>query len=144
MPATTIWRTLPGWLAGVWLLSAVASAVAAPVIIATVPYWHTVRIHLMDLGQWQAWISIAACVGLMVFSRRKYAEHEEGWAQGALLIYVIGGLLTAIVMTYGVLPQWLVHSSSMAKTAQVVVLVVLHVVCAACTWRSLRKWYRTA
>lgn len=135
--------TLPLSLASLWLLTATVSALAAPVIIATVPYWHTVRVYLAQLGLVQTWISIAACVGLLVISRRKHAENEEAWAQGALLIFVMGGLLTAIALNYGVLPQWLVRSASMALTAQVVVLLVLHWCCACWTLRGLLKFRKS-
>lgn len=124
-------------LAGGWLLSASLSALAAPVLIATVPYWHEVRVYLQQLALWQTWISIAACVGLLLISKRKHSENEEAWAQGALLIFVLGGLLTAILLNYGVLPQWLVHASSGFKQLQVAALVLLHWLCACLTLRGL-------
>lgn len=133
---------VPLSLASLWLLTATVSALAAPVILATVPYWHAVRGHLAQLGQWQTWISIAACVGLLAISRRKHAETEEAWAQGPLLIFVLGGLVTAIVLNYGVLPQWLVHSASLLKQAQVLGLMVLHWSCAFFTVRSLLQFRR--
>ena len=131
-------------LASLWLLTATLSALAVPVLMATVPYWHTVRAYLAQLGLWQTWISIAACVGLLVLSRRKHAENEEAWAQGALLIFVMGGLVTAILLNYGVLPQWLVQSSAGWKQLQVLVLMGLHWVCAALTLRSLLQYRRQA
>ena len=126
-------------LAGVWLATASASALAVPVIIATVPYWHTVRVYLEQLGLWQTWISIAACVGLLMLSKRKHAETEETWAQGAMLIYVLGGVLTAILLNYGVLPRWLVKSSSLALTAQVLAIMLMHWCFAWLSLRSLLK-----
>lgn len=135
-PASLRW---PLALAAVWLLSATLSTLAAPVLIATVPYWHEVRTQLAQLSLWQTWISIAACVGILVLSRKKHAETEEAWAQGALLIYVMGGMLAAIVIHYGVLPQWLVRSASLAKLAQVLALVLVHWVCALYTLRALLR-----
>ena len=126
-------------LAGVWLLSVLLSAVAVPVLIATVPYWHEVRLHLQQLGVVQTWISIAACVGLLVISRRKHSENEQPWAQGALLIFVLGGLLSAIVLNYGVLPQFLAKSNSTVIKIQVLGLGLLHGVCVAMAWRRLWK-----
>lgn len=129
----------PRWLATLWLLTATLSVLAVAVMLATVPNWHVLRGYLAQLGLWQTWISIAVCVVLLVISKRKHAESEEEWAQGALLIFVLGGLLTAVLLNYGVLPQWLVHSDSWAKLAQVVGLVLLHWGCAWGTWRSLRR-----
>lgn len=131
-------------LAGGWLLMASLSALAAPVLIATVPYWHELRLYLAQLALWQTWVSIAACVGLLSISRRKHAETEEGWAQGALLIYVLGGLLSAILLNYGVLPQWLIKSASLALTAQVLALMLVHWCCAWRTLRGLLKFRKQA
>ena len=126
-------------LAGIWLVSASLSAVAAPVIIASVPYWHEVRGHLQQLGLVQTWISIAACVGLLVISRKKHSETEQTWAQGALLIYVLAGLLSAIVMNYGVLPQFLAKSNSTGSQIQMGALILLHWGSALMALRSLLK-----
>ena len=128
---------VPLALAAMWLLSASISALAVPVVLATVPYWHEVRVHLAQIGLWQTWISIAACVVLLSLSRKKHAETEEGWAQGALLIYVLGGVVTAVLLNYGVLPRWLVKSASFTLIAQVMILMLLHWCCAALTLRSL-------
>ena len=132
--------TVPRSLASLWLLTCGVSTLAAPILMATVAQWHTVRMYLAQLGLVQTWISIACCLGLLLFSRRKHAETEEPWAQGALLIYVIAGLLTAIVINYGVLPQWLGHSSSLALTAQILSLLLVHACCAWRTWHSLWKF----
>lgn len=129
-------------LASIWLLTATLSVLAVPVMLATVPHWHTVRGHLAQLGLVQAWISIAACVGLLVISKRKHAENQEAWAQGALLIFVMGGLLTAVLLNYGVLPQWLVQPASWLKQVQVWVLMALHWGCAFFTVRSLLQFRR--
>lgn len=135
---------LPRALSGLWLLTASLSALAVPVLIASVPYWHDLRHYLQQQGLWQTWVSIAVCVGLLVISRRKHAETEEAWAQGALLIFVMGGMLTGILLNYGVLPQWLVQPASLIKTAQVLVLMVLHWGCALQTWRCLRRFDQQA
>lgn len=140
MAAGTPSLKVPLSLASLWLLTVSVSALAVPVLIATVPHWHTVRAYLAQLGLVQTWISIAVCVGLLVISRRKHAEHEEAWAQGALLIFVMGGLLTAILLNYGVLPQWLVRSASMALTAQVLSIMLLHWCFAWLTLRSMLQW----
>ena len=130
---------IPLALAGVWCVTATLSTLAAPAAIATVADWHDTRRFLAQLGLWQAWISIAACVGLLTLSRRKHAETEEGWAQGALLIFVLGGVLTAVLLNYGVLPNWLARSASLVLTVQVLLLALVHWGCACCTLRSLLR-----
>jgi hypothetical protein len=135
---------VPLALASIWFLTASLSALSAPVLIATVLYWHEVRIHLAQIAQWQTWISIAACLGLLMLSKRKHAETQEAWGQGALLIFVLGGLVTAILLNYGVLPQWWVKSASLLLMVQVLVLMALHWVCALLTLRSLLNFRKRA
>lgn len=132
----------PLWLTGVWLLASIATIFAVPVLIATVPYWHEVRVYLQQLGQVHAWIAIAACVGLLVLSKRKHAETEEAWAQGALLIYVLGGVLSVLVLQFGIWPQWLARSNSTSLQLQVFALMAVHGVCAMLAWRRLRAYAR--
>lgn len=126
-------------LASLWLLTVCLSALAVPFIVASVPYWHEVRLHLQQLGLVQTWISIAACVGLLGISRRKHSETEQPWAQGALLIYVLGGLLSAILLNYGVLPQFLAKSNSTGPQLQVAALMLLHGLCAVLAERALLR-----
>lgn len=142
MAAGTPSLTAPLWLARLWLLTASVSALAVPVILALQPHWHIARVHLAQLGVWQAWISIAACLGLLLLSRKKHTQSEEPWAQGALLIFVLGGLLSAILLNYGVLPQWLARSSSLALSVQIIAVMLLHWCCAWHTWRRLRQFSR--
>ena len=131
---------VPLALAGVWCVTATLSVLAGPLILATVPYWHEVRLYLAQIGLLQAWISIAACVGLLTLSRKKHSENEEGWAQGALLIYVLGGVVTAVLLNYGVLPTWLTKPAALVLTVQVLVLALLHWCFACLTLRSLLKF----
>lgn len=122
-----------------WLATASLAVVAAAGITAFVPHWHTARVYLEQLALWQTWVSIAACLSLLMLSKRKHAETEEPWSQGALLIYVLAGLLSAILLNYGVFPRWLVQPASLALVVQVLALVLVHW-CMA--WRTLRSLIR--
>ncbi|MNZ04095.1 hypothetical protein D3C78_207890 [compost metagenome] len=139
MSQGTACMKVPMALAGLWLLTASVSVLAVPLIIATVPGWHTITRYLQMVSGVQTWVSIAACVVLLMLSRRKHSESEEEWAQGAILIYVLGGVISAVLLNYGVFPQWLAKSASLVKQAQVLALMLLHWCCAWCTWRSLRR-----
>lgn len=110
------------------------------VLLLSASNWHAVRDQLQQLSLWQSWISIAACAGLLVISRKKHSENQQEWAQGALLIYVIGGLLTALVLHHGVLIQFLAQHESLLRQAQVLVLLALHWLCAVLTLRSLWRF----
>lgn len=134
MPAAAM--KVPIAAASIWSATAIFSLLAALSIVMMVPQWHTQRLYFAQLGLWQTWVSIAACLSLLMLSKRKHADTEEAWAKGALLIYVLGGLLSAILLNYGVLPRWLVQHASLALTAQVLALMVVH---GCCAWLSLRS-----
>ena len=52
----------------------------------------------------QTWISIACCALLLIFSKQRKAEKIEAWAQAAIG-FVIGGMLLALLVQYGVSPK---------------------------------------
>ncbi|WCM86342.1 DUF4149 domain-containing protein [Acidovorax sp. NCPPB 3576] len=52
----------------------------------------------------QTFVSIACGVCLLLLSKRRHAETQEAWAQAAL-VFVIGGLLLALLVQYGVSPR---------------------------------------
>jgi O-antigen/teichoic acid export membrane protein len=143
MAASTASFEVARALSGIWLVSTCMSALAGPVIMANEPPWHAVRGNLQQLGEVQMWISIAACVGLLVISRKKHSETEQAWAQGALLIYVLGGLLSVLVLNFGALPKFLVQSNNTLAQMQVVMCMLLHGLCACLALRSLRKHGRS-
>ena len=138
MPHTPVRMFAPRLLSSVWCVTAVLAALAAPVLLATQPGWHVVRVQLAQLGVWQCWVSVLACVALLLLSRRRHSEREEPWAQGPLLIGVMGGLLSAIVLNYGVLPQWLVNAASLRLTCLLAGLVLVH--CGCAVWVCWRLW----
>ena len=130
----------PRLLALLWLLGTVAASFAVPVLIATVPYWHHVRRYLEWLGQGHLWLSIVCCVALLMLSQRRKAQGTQAWATGALPIWVMAGLLSALVLHLGVWPRWLVHSSSVVVQMQVLALMAVHGVAALMTFRVLRAF----
>jgi peptidoglycan biosynthesis protein MviN/MurJ (putative lipid II flippase) len=82
----------------------------------------------------QTWISIACCVLLLVFSKRKHSEKQEDWAQGAM-VFILGGLLSALVAQYGVAPRVVARQSELWNYAGMA-LLALQWCCALCTlWR---------
>lgn len=134
----------PWWLACLWLGTVAGSLLAVIGLFATEPNWHRITAQLQPLSLVQTWISIAACVGLLALSRRKHAETEEAWAQGALLIYVLGGLVTAVLLHYGVLPQWLARAHAWLPRLQMLGLLLLHGGCAWLAWHSLHRYRKQA
>lgn len=134
----------PWWLACLWLGTVAGSLLAVVGLFATEPNWHRITAQLQSLSLVQTWISIAACVSLLALSRRKHAETEEAWAQGALLIYVLGGLVTAVLLHYGILPQWLARGHAWLPRLQMLGLLLLHGGCAWLAWRCLYRYRKQA
>jgi cytochrome bd-type quinol oxidase subunit 2 len=82
----------------------------------------------------QTWISIACCALLLVVSKRKYAERQEAWAQ-AVMVFVLGGLLLALVAQYGMAPRVAARQGAVWQYAAVA-MQVLQWLCALCTlWK---------
>lgn len=125
-----------------WWLSMTVTVVTVAVLMATVPAWHSLRVQLAQLGVWQCWASVLACVALLLLSRQRQSGQEQPWAQGALLIFVLGGLLSAVVLNYGVLGQLLLQPASWLYRAQTVGLLVLHWVLAGLSLRHVLRYRR--
>jgi hypothetical protein len=126
---------LPQLLAALWWGSLTAMGVAVQVLFATWPSTPAAGAAAALLAA-QTWISIACCVLLLMFSKQKHAQKQEPWAQDAL-VFVLGGLLLALLGQYGVLPRVL------AKQGEVwfyvgLLLYVLQWLCALrLAWRLM-------
>ena len=141
MHAQRPWLRGPLLCASLWCLALACAVLAAGVVMATEPQWHAMARRLQQISSVQTWISIAACLGLMLLSKRKYAETVEAWGQ-TTLIYIVGGLLTALLFQYGLMPQWLAHPDSLRQQLLLLVIGALHLVCAVATLRSLLRFRR--
>jgi hypothetical protein len=99
-----MFERLPVFLAALWWgsLSAIGF-VAVPMLFAHLPTPALAGFMAAKLFAAQAWISIACCALLLVFSKRKHAEKLEQWAQAAIG-FVIAGMLLALLQ-YGVSPK---------------------------------------
>ena len=94
-----------------WLLAALLwgsltamGSVAVPALWAYLPSPTQAMGATAALLAAQTWISIACCALLLVFSKQKYAEKQEPWAQAAM-VFILGGLLLALLGQYGVAPR---------------------------------------
>lgn len=96
---------LPVLAAALWWgsLSAIGF-VAVPMLFAHLPTPAMAGHMAARLFEAQTYISIACCAFLLVISKRKHAEHQEEWARAAM-IFVILGLLLALLVQYGVAPR---------------------------------------
>lgn len=96
---------LPVLAAALWWgsLSAIGF-VAVPMLFAHLPTPAMAGNMAARLFEAQTYISIACCALLLVISKQKHAEHQEAWAQAAI-VFVIAGLLLALLVQYGVAPR---------------------------------------
>lgn len=132
---TALQARLPVLLAALWWGSlTVMGGVAAPVLHAHLPSPTQAAAAAAALWAAQTWISIACCALLLVFSKRKYAEKQEIWAQAAM-VFVLGGLLLALVGQYGVAPRVAAKQGAVWQYAGMA-LLALQWLCALCTlWK---------
>jgi len=96
---------LPLLAAALWWgsLSAIGF-VAVPLLFVHLPTPAMAGGMAARLFEAQTYISIACCALLLVISKKKYAEKPEEWAQAAL-VFIILGLLLALLMQYGAAPR---------------------------------------
>ncbi|GKS91262.1 DUF4149 domain-containing protein [Acidovorax sp. SUPP2539] len=87
----------------------------------------------------QTFVSIACCVCLLLLSKRRHAETQEDWAQAAL-VFVIGGLLLALLVQYGVSPRIVARQNLRLWHSLGTVMYALQWGCAlAVLWRTSRR-----
>jgi hypothetical protein len=98
-------QRLPLLAAALWWgsLSAIGF-VAVPLLFVHLPTPAMAGAMAARLFEAQTYISIACCALLLVISKKKHAENPEEWAQAAL-VFIILGLLLALLMQYGAAPR---------------------------------------
>ena len=102
---------LPVLAAALWWGSLCAMGfVAVPLLFAHLPTPALAGNMAARLFEAQTYISIACCALLLVISKHKYAEKQEPWAQAAM-VFVIAGLLLALLQQYGVAPRILARQN---------------------------------
>lgn len=110
--AQSLQDRVPWFLAALWWGSLTAMGpVAVPALWAYLPSPTQAVGAVAALLAAQTWISIACCALLLVFSKRKYAEKQEAWAQAAM-VFILGGLLLTLLGQYGVAPRILARQGA--------------------------------
>lgn len=105
MPGGRMQQRLPIFAAALWWGSLTAMGfVAVPLLFAHLPSPAMAGNMAARLFEAQTYISIACSALLLVISRQKHAETLEEWAQAAM-VFVIAGLLLALLLQYGVAPR---------------------------------------
>ena len=131
-----MFERLPVFFAALWWgsLSAIGF-VAVPMLFANLPQPAMAGYMAAKLFAAQTWISIACCVLLLVFAKQRKAEKIEAWAQAAIG-FVIGGMLLALLVQYGVSPKIVARESLKLWHSVGTGMYALQWICAAVTlWR---------
>ena len=130
---------LPVFAAALWWgsLSAIGFMVV-PMLFAYLPTPAMAGQMAARLFGAQTYISIACCACLLVLSKRKHAENEEQWARAAM-VFVILGLLLALLVQYGVAPRIVARQNLRLWHSVGTLLYALQWGCALGTlWHTLR------
>ena len=100
-----MFERLPVFAAALWWgsLSAIGF-MAVPMLFATLGNPTMAGNMAAKLFAAQTWVSVGCCLALLILSKRRHAEKIEDWAQSGLML-VIGGMLLALLVQYGVSPR---------------------------------------
>ncbi len=131
---------LPVLLAALWWgsLSTVGFMVV-PMLFAHLPSPAVAGAMAARLFEAQTFVSMACGVLLLVLSRRRHAETQEPWAQAAM-VFIIGGLLLALLVQYGVSPRIVARQNLKLWHSVGTAMYALQWLCAlAVLWRTARR-----
>ncbi len=131
---------LPVLLAALWWgsLSTVGFMVV-PMLFAHLPSPAVAGAMAARFFEAQTFVSMACGVLLLVLSRRRHAETQEPWAQAAM-VFIIGGLLLALLVQYGVSPRIVARQNLKLWHSVGTAMYALQWLCAlAVLWRTARR-----
>ena len=130
---------LPAFLAALWWgsLSSIGF-LAVPLLFAHLPTSAMAGNLAAHLFAAQTWVSVACCIGLLLISRPRMAVTPYPWAQAAML-FIVGGLLLALVVQHGVTPRIVARQDLKFWHGLGTLLYTLQWLCALATlWHTLR------
>ena len=130
-------QALPIFAAALWWGSLTAIGfVAVPLLFANLPSPAMAGFMAAKLFAAQTWISVACTALLLVISRQKQSENLEEWAQAALG-FVVGGMLLALLVQYGVSPRIVARENLKLWHGVGTAMYALQWLCAALVlWRA--------
>ena len=102
---SNLYERVPLLAAALWWgsLSAIGF-MAVPMLFAQLPTPAVAGFMAAKLFAAQTWVSVACTALLLVLAKRRHAEAEEPWARD-VLAWVIGGMLLALLVQFGVSPR---------------------------------------
>ena len=135
-----MFERLPVFAAALWWgsLSAIGF-MAVPMLFANLPQASMAGFMAAKLFAAQTWVTVACCLALLFLSKRRHAEQQEPWAQAGLML-VLGGMLLALLVQYGVSPRIVARQDLKLWHSVGTVMYVAQWLCAAMLlWRLSKR-----
>ena len=130
---------LPALVAALWWgsLSTVGFLVV-PLLFAHLPSPAMAGGMAARLFAAQTWVTVVCCVLLLLISRPKGEVTQYPWAQAAM-VFIVGGLLLALLVQFGVAPRIVARQDLRLWHSVGSVMYALQWCCALVVlWRTLR------
>ena len=126
-------QRLPVFAAALWWGSLTAIGfVAVPLLFAYLPSPAMAGNMAAQLFKAQTYIAMGCCALLLLVSKPKQAQTLAAWAQAAM-IFIIAGLLLALLVQYGVAPRIVARQNLRLWHSVGTLMYVLQWLCAAVT-----------
>lgn len=130
---------LPAFLAALWWGSLTTiGLLVVPLLFAHLPTPAMAGGMAARLFAAQTWVTVVCCVLLLLISRPKGEVAQYPWAQAAM-VFIVGGLLLALLVQFGVAPRIVARQDLRLWHSVGSVMYVLQWCCALVVlWRTLR------
>ncbi|GAA3995885.1 hypothetical protein GCM10022279_19440 [Comamonas faecalis] len=133
-------QRLPLLAAALWWGSlSVIGFMAVPLLFANLPTRMQAGNMAAHLFAAQTYVSMACCLCLLICAKSRHAAREYDWARDAL-VFVIAGLLLALLIQYGVAPRIVARQNLKLWHPAGSLMYALQWLCALATlWRLGRR-----
>ncbi len=130
---------LPALAAALWWGSlTTVGFLVVPLLFAHLPSAAMAGQMAAKLFAAQTWVTVGCCMLLLLISRRRHEEFQEPWAK-AVLGFVLGGLLLALLVQFGVSPRIVARQDLRLWHSVGTGMYVLQWVCALVVlWRTVQ------
>lgn len=130
---------LPALLAALWWGSLTTIGfLVVPLLFAHLPSPAMAGGMAARLFAAQTWVTVVCCVQLLLISRPKGEVTQYPWAQAAM-VFIVGGLLLALLVQFGVAPRIVARQDLRLWHSVGSVMYALQWCCALVVlWRTLR------
>ena len=131
---------LPVLVAALWWGSLTTIGfLVVPLLFAHLPTPAVAGAMAARLFAAQTWVSVACCMVLLMISRPKGSVTPYPWARAAI-VFIVGGLLLALVSQFGVAPRIVARQDLRLWHTLGTVLYVVQWCCALVVlWRTLPR-----